>query len=89
VDRVSRFLKPSVIFTWFIRAAIIWVVSLPLALRALQLLPRLDEVAPSAFVGFFVLLVIAKGSLLVLLGRALERVQYKQHVLSSSQAASH
>ena len=39
------------------------------------------------FVGFFVLLVIAKGSLLVLLGRALERLQDKQRVLSSCNAS--
>jgi len=87
VDRLSRFLNPSVVLAWFVRAAIIWVVSLPLALRALQVVPRLDAVAPPAFVGFFVLLVIAKGSLLVLLGRALERLQYKQRVLSSCNAS--
>ena len=89
MDRLSRFLNPSVILTWFIRAAIIWVVSLPLALRALQLLPQLEGVAPPAFLAFFFLLVIAKVSLLVLLGRALERMQYKQRALSSSEAASH
>lgn len=89
MDRLSRFLNPSVILTWFIRAAIIWVVSLPLALRALQLLPRLEGVQPPVFVAFFVLLVIVKGSLIVLLGRALERMQHKQRVLSSCNAVSH
>jgi len=76
VSRFSyRFLNPSTILTWFIRIAIVWVVSLPVALRALQVLERFENAAPPAFFAFFLLLVIAKASLLVLLARALERVQ--------------
>jgi hypothetical protein len=89
LDRlISRFLNRSVILTWFLRGAIIWVVSLPLALRAIQALDRLDSVPPSAFIAFFCVLALAKIALLVLLGRALERMRYK-HVPSSCEAASH
>jgi hypothetical protein len=84
VDRFrDRFLNPSGILTWFIRAAIIWVVSMPLALRAIQVLARFEGAAPPAFVAFFFILLIAKVSLLALLGRALDRVQCKRRVLSS------
>ena len=70
-----RFLTRSAILTWFIRVAIIWVVSLPLALRAILVLERLHGAAPPALVTYFFVLVIAKALLLVLLGRALEGVQ--------------
>ena len=70
-----RFLTRSAILTWCIRVAIIWVVSLPLALRAIRVLERLQSAAPPALVAFFFVLVIAKASLLVLLSRALDRVQ--------------
>ena len=62
---------------------------MPLALRALQAVGRFDDDAPPAFVAFFFVLVMAKVSLLVLLGRALERVRCKRGVLSSHKAASH
>jgi hypothetical protein len=90
VDRPShRFLNPSAILTWFIRAAIVWVVSLPLAWRAIQVLERFESPAPPAFVAFFVILAMAKVSLLALLGRALDRVQRKPPVLSGYKTASH
>ena len=51
MDRPShRFLNRSAILTWFLRGAIVWVVSLPLALRAIQALEHLESAAPSAFV---------------------------------------
>jgi len=79
VDRfIRRALTPSAILTWLIRAAIIWVVSLPLALRAIQLLGQFNRAAPPAFFAFVFILVMAKISLLLLLGRALDRVQYKR-----------
>jgi|RhiMethySRZTD1v2_1073278.scaffolds.fasta_scaffold20907_7 hypothetical protein len=90
MDRPShRFLNRSAILTWFLRGAIVWVVSLPLALRAIQALEHLESAAPSAFVAFFVVLAMAKLSLLVLLGRALDRVRHKKAVPSSYKAASH
>jgi len=70
-----RFITRPAIVTWCIRVAIIWVVSLPLAMRAIRVLERLQSAAPPALVAFFFALVIAKGLLLVLLGRALDRVQ--------------
>jgi hypothetical protein len=73
VDRLrQRFLNRSALRTWFIRIAIIWVVLLPLALRAIQVLERFQSAAPPAFVAFFFVLVVAKASLLVFLGRALQ-----------------
>ena len=90
MDRPShRFLNRSAILTWFLRGAIVWVVSLPLALRAIQALDHLESAAPPAFVAFFFVLAIAKLSLLVLLGRALDRVRHKKPVPSSYEAASH
>ena len=78
MERLSdRFLNGSAIVTWFLRGAIVWVVSLPLALRAIQALEHLEGAAPPAFVAFFFVLAIAKLSLLALLGRALDRVQQK------------
>lgn len=70
-----RFLTRPAILAWCIRVAIIWVVSLPLALRAIRVLERLQSAAPPALVAYFFALVIAKASLLVLLGRALDRTQ--------------
>jgi len=67
-------MRPAIV-TWCIRVAIIWVVSLPLAMRAIRVLERLQSAAPPALVAFFFALVIAKALLLVLLGRALDRVQ--------------
>jgi hypothetical protein len=76
MDRLRRrFLNRSAILTWFIRVAIIWVVTLPLALRAIVVLVRLHSAAPPALVTYFFALVIAKALLLVLLSRALDRVQ--------------
>jgi hypothetical protein len=84
-----RFLNRSTLLTWFLRAAIVWVVSLPLVLRAIQALGHLEHAAPTAFVAFFLVLLVAKISLLLLLGRALDRVQDKRCTLSSYKAASH
>ena len=90
MDRFShRFLNRSAILTWFLRGAIVWVVSLPLALRAIQVLDHLESAAPPAFVALFFVLAIAKLSLLVLLGRALDRVRNRKAVQSSYEAASH
>ena len=44
-------------------------------MRAIRVLERLQSAAPPALVAFFFALVIAKALLLVLLGRALDRVQ--------------
>jgi hypothetical protein len=90
VERLGhRFLNRSAILTWGIRAAIAWVVSLPLVWRAMQVLAQSEGAAPAAFVAFFFTLVLAKVSLLVLLGRALDRDQCKRRVLSGYKAASH
>jgi len=70
-----RFLSRPALVTWCIRVAIIWVVSLPLAMRAIRVLERLQSAAPPALVAFFFVLVIAKAALLVLLGRAHDRVR--------------
>jgi len=86
---IHRFLNPTALLTWFIRGAITWVVSLPLALRAIQAMQHLERAAPPALVALFFALLIGKMLLLVLLGRALDRVQGKPGVLSSYKAASH
>src|SRR5215813_4935591 len=79
VNRLShRFLNPSALLIWLIRAAIVWVVALPVALRAIQTLVQLESAPPPAFVAFFFVFFIGKLSLLVLLGRALDRVQGKK-----------
>ena len=89
MDRLRhRFFNRSAILTWFIQAAIVWVLALPLVWRAIQVLQRFHGAAP-AFVVFFLILAIVKVSLLALLGRALEREQCKRRVLSGYNAASH
>lgn len=89
MDRLThRFLNRSTILIWFLRGAIVWVVSLPLALRAIQALEHLESAAPPAFVAFFLVLAVGKISLLLLLGRALDRVQGQKAVPSSYAAVS-
>lgn len=68
-----RFLNSRTIAIWFIRAAIVYLVSFPLLLCAVQLQERLESAPPPAVVGFFLSLIIAKTVLLMLLGRALDR----------------
>ena len=74
-----RLLKPRTIAIWFIRAAIVYLVSFPLLLCAIQLQERLESAPPPAVVAFFLSLIIAKTSLLMLLGRALDRCKPVSH----------